>query len=61
MRVAPIDHHWWYDRRLTTYDPGSVGHTQVDWSKEPHALGGVVSLVIDSAIGTCNISDVQVH
>ena len=27
MRVALINHHWWYDRRLSTYHPGSVGHT----------------------------------
>ena len=27
MRVAPIDHHWWYDLRLSSYDPGSVGRT----------------------------------
>ena len=26
-----IDLHWWYDRRLRTYDPGSVGRTQVNW------------------------------
>ena len=30
MGVAPIDHHWWYDRRLSTYDPASVGRTRVD-------------------------------
>ena len=26
MRVAPINQHWWYDRRLGTYDTGSVGN-----------------------------------
>ena len=31
MRVAPIDHLWWYDRHLRTYDPGSVGRTHVNW------------------------------
>ena len=31
MSVTPIDHHWWYDRRLRTYDPGSVGRTHVNW------------------------------
>ena len=30
MRVAPIDHHWWYDRRLSTYDPRSAGRTRAD-------------------------------
>ena len=30
MRVAPIDHHWWYDRRLGTYNPRSVGRTRVE-------------------------------
>ena len=30
VTVAPIDHLWSYDRRLSTYDLGSVGHTQVD-------------------------------
>ena len=30
MRVAPIEHHWWYDRRLSTYNPGSVGRTHVN-------------------------------
>ena len=39
MRVAPIDHRWWYDRWLSTYNPGSVGHTQVGWSTEPHGSG----------------------
>ena len=31
MRVAPIDQHRWYDRRLRTYGPGSVGRTHVNW------------------------------
>ena len=26
MRVASINQHWWYDRRLSTYDTGSVGN-----------------------------------
>ena len=39
MRITPIDHHWWYDRRLSTYGPGWVGHTQVGWSTEPRGLG----------------------
>ena len=30
MRVAPIDHHWWYDRWLRTYDPGLVDCTHVN-------------------------------
>ena len=42
-RVAPIDYHCCYDSQLSTYDPGSVGHTQVDWSTEPHVSGWVVS------------------
>ena len=27
MRAAPIGHHWWYDRWVSTYDPGSIGRT----------------------------------
>ena len=27
MRVAPINHHLWYDRRLRTYDRELVGRT----------------------------------
>ena len=42
MRVAPIDHRWWHNRRLSTYDLESVGLTQVDWSTEPHGSGWVV-------------------
>ena len=38
VRVAPVDHHWWYDRRVCAYVPGSVGHIQVDWSTEPHGF-----------------------
>ena len=30
MRVAPIDHHWWYDQRLSTHDPWSVGCTYIN-------------------------------
>ena len=26
----PIDNHWWYDRRLRTYDPGLVGRNHVN-------------------------------
>ena len=37
MRVAPIDQHWWYDRRLSTYDPGSVGHTMTTKLTEPRS------------------------
>ena len=39
MRVAPIDHHWWYDHRLSTYGPRLVGHTRVDWLTEPLVQG----------------------
>ena len=35
MRIAPIDHHWWYDRRLSTYNPGSVGRTMSTKLTEP--------------------------
>ena len=31
MRVAPINHHWWYDHWLSNYNPGSVGCSHVDW------------------------------
>ena len=31
--------------RLSTNEPGSIGYTQVDWSKEPHESGWAVSLV----------------
>ena len=24
-----LNHHWWYDRRISTYDPESVGRTRV--------------------------------
>ena len=30
IRVAPIDHYWWYDQRLGKYDPRSLGRTRVD-------------------------------
>ena len=46
MRVPPMEHHWWYDRWLSNCNPGSVGHTQVDWSTEPHGPGLVVSYQI---------------
>ena len=46
MRVAPINHHWWYDQWLSILDPLLVGHIQVDWSTEPHGSGQGVSLVI---------------
>ena len=29
MRVAPIDHHWWYDCQVITYDPRLVGRTNL--------------------------------
>ena len=35
MKVALIDHHWWYDRRLSTYVPRSVGGTMSTKLKEP--------------------------
>ena len=31
MKIAPIDHHWWYDQQLHTYNSGSVGRTHVNW------------------------------
>ena len=33
--LAPIDHRWWHDRPLSTYDPGLVGRTRVDSLTEP--------------------------
>ena len=30
MRVAPINHHWCYDRRLSTYNPELAGFFRVD-------------------------------
>ena len=42
MRVAPIEHRWWHGERLSTYDPVSVGRSQVDWSTEPHGSVGVI-------------------
>ena len=48
MRVAQIDHHCWYGWQLSAYDLRSVGHTQVDWSKEPDGLGWVVTLVLSN-------------
>ena len=45
MRVAPIDHHWWYDQRPRTYDPGSVGRTHVNWVDGTSVQVGIVSLV----------------
>ena len=35
MRVPPIDHHLWYDRCLSTYDPGLVGNTMSTKLTEP--------------------------
>ena len=32
MRVGTIDHQWWYEQQLSTYDPKSVGDTQADLS-----------------------------
>ena len=56
MRVAPIDYHWWYDRRLRTYHPGLVGHTQVNWVDETS-----VQLCIVSFLGTlCKRSDLRI-
>ena len=40
-----INHHWWYDRRLSTCNLMSADHTQVDWSTEPRGSGRVVTLV----------------
>ena len=30
MRVAPMDHHWWYGQQLSTYNTGSVGNTYIN-------------------------------
>ena len=30
MRVAPIDHNWWYDRWLRTFDPGLIDCTHLN-------------------------------
>ena len=46
MRVAPIDHHRWYDRRLRTYDPGSVGRTHVNWVDGTSVQVCIVSFII---------------
>ena len=43
MKVAAIDRNWWCGRLLDTCDSESVGHTQVDWSMEPHDSGWVIS------------------
>ena len=43
IRVALINHRWWYDGRLSTYDPGSVGHTQINYPTQLHGSGRVVS------------------
>ena len=40
-----INHHWWYDWRLSTCNLMSAGHTQVDWSTEPRGSRRVVTLV----------------
>ena len=34
-RITPINHHWWYDRRLSTYHSGSVGRTMSTKLTEP--------------------------
>lgn len=44
-RVALADHHWWYDRPLGNYDPGSLGHAHADWSMESYGSRRIVSLV----------------
>ena len=35
MRVAPMDHLWWYDRPLSIYDAGLVGRTMSTKLTEP--------------------------
>ena len=47
MRVAPIDDHWWYDRRLSIYDPKLVGNTMSTRLTEPLS-SGVYSLYLVS-------------
>ena len=41
-RVAPTDQRWWYDRPLSTYDPMSVGRTQIDKSQQSLAVQSVL-------------------
>ena len=48
MSAAPIDHHWWYDRRLGIYDPGSVGCTHVNSVDGTSVKVSIVSLELNA-------------
>ena len=55
MRVAPIDHHWWYDRQLRTSDPGSVDRTHVNSVDRTSVQVCIISLKKESW-GTCVVN-----
>ena len=42
MRVAPINHHWWFDLPLSTYYPRLVGHTHIEKNQQSFTVKGVL-------------------
>ena len=44
MRVVSTNHRWWCDHRLSsTYDPMSVGYTQIGKSQQSFTIQGVLT------------------
>ena len=60
MRFALIDHHWWYDRQLGTYDPGQVGRTLADSFYRISVQVCTVSFIVFCPLGQISNSTLPV-